>query len=68
MSNARYYLRRAAGLCPAPGCATPVAAGVYCDRHREAARRRVALDRATDREGYNQYMRVYKAAKCRTAA
>lgn len=58
MSNRRYYARRAVGLCP--DCGIAVASGVYCVTHRAVRRQRVIQDRAFDREGYNQYMRVYK--------
>jgi hypothetical protein len=56
MSNARYYARRAAGLCPTCGVAVPD--GVYCLTDRERHRVRVAADRALDRGGYNLYARV----------
>ncbi len=58
MSNRRYYARRAAGQCP--DCGVSVASGVYCAKDRDKRRARMIQDRAFDREGYNQYMRVYQ--------
>jgi hypothetical protein len=58
VSNTRYYARRDAGLCP--DCPNAVSAGTYCGDCRIRRMGRIRRDRADDRAGYNQYMRVYK--------
>jgi hypothetical protein len=65
MSNARYYARRAAGLCGE--CGQPTS-GAYCAVHREERRQHLAAERAADRDGYNLYMRVYKQQRRTRAA
>jgi hypothetical protein len=57
MSNRRYYEARATGVCPL--CSEPSAPFVYCATHRKAKRLALAIERAADRPGYNQYMREY---------
>lgn len=56
MSNTLYYARRAVGLCP--DCGVSVASGVYCQHDRDRRMAKIRADRAIDRVGYNQYMRV----------
>ncbi len=58
MSNALYNERRAAGLC---GRCGGVANGAYCEDCRRHYREQRREDRAANREGYNQYMRVYNS-------
>jgi hypothetical protein len=61
VSNVRYYERREMGLCPQ--CGRDPEGRVYCLDCRERHRERRIQERTADREGYNQYMRVWKSMR-----